>query len=152
MGNTAIAVFHNALNTGTVSANSYCSGIMGKTTFGVIALNRNFGTVNGNGKYVAGIVGLSGNNTMIHYCANYGDINNDKDDITAGIIGEVGDPREWSGWDITECVLGSIELVLAVAGPVIAVAGNAAEGVAETLLEIAEIGEKIVDIALIPAD
>lgn len=158
VGTSSISVVHNALNTGSVEAKSYSSGIIGKTSFGSIALNRNFGAVTGNGKYVAGIVGLSGNNTMIHYCSNYGYIKNNKDDITAGIVGEVGDPREWSGWDIAECVIGSVELALSVAGPVLALSGAAVEAAGEVshgiemILEIAEIGEKVVDAVLIPVD
>lgn len=155
VGTSSISAIHNALNMGSVDAVSYSSGIVAKTTFGAIALNRNFGTISGNGKCVAGIAGLAGNSTVIHYCSNYGDIINKKQDVTGGIVGEIGDPRDWSARNTTDCVMGGEHLVKSVSGPVIAFIKNAIKDAGlltevGTFVGITESGENTVDEVLLP--
>lgn len=48
------------------------------------------------------------------------------------MIGEIGDPKEWSAMNIVSCVLGSVECVLGILGPVIAVTGGALEKATST--------------------
>ena len=64
---------------------------------------------------------------MINYCCNTGFIQNGGKGPTGGLVGEIGDPREWSAMNIVSCVLGSVECVLGLLGPVIAVTGEALE-------------------------
>jgi len=142
VGNTSIAVAHNAVNKGTVTGHNYCSGIVGKTTWGSIALDHNYGKVNGSGSHTAGILGLAGNNTIIHYCGNFGAVAGTGSGPAAGIVAEIGDPREWSAMNITECVIGSLELVMVIAGPAIAIAEHFIEATAEGIavaLKVTEI-------------
>lgn len=127
VGNTSIAVAHNAVNTASVNGRDYVSGIVGKTTFGSFALDDNFGDVNGTGHHAGGIVALAGNNTIIHYCGNHGNIFNSAGKHMGGLVGEIGDPREWTGWNIAECVVGAAEIVFALAGPMITFAEHALE-------------------------
>lgn len=127
VGTTSIAVAHNAVNTGDVTGGSYTSGIVGKTTWGSVALDHNYGTITGSGSHTAGIIGLAGNNTIVHYCGSMGKICGVGGGPSAGIVAEIGDPREWTGMNIAECVIGSVEIVAALAGPVIAVVSGIIE-------------------------
>ena len=90
---------HNAINTGAVEGTDYVSGIIGKTGFGSVALNHNYGNISASGSHTAGILGLGGNNTIIHYCGNFGDISNPSGKYIGGIVGEIGDPREMDGYE-----------------------------------------------------
>ncbi|WP_165157589.1 hypothetical protein [Parabacteroides sp. ZJ-118] len=127
VGNSSIAVVHNALNGGKVTGSSAESagGIVGKTTWGALFATQNFGDLAVNARYAGGIIGLAGNYTMVNYCCNAGFVQNSGDGPTGGLVGEIGDPREWSAMNIASCVLGSAECVLGVLGPVIAVTGKA---------------------------
>ena len=129
VGNTSIAVIHNVLNQGTINANSgHCAGgIVGKTTWGAIFACQNYGDMKVSANYAGGVIGLAGNYTMVNYCSNLAKVHNLGKGPTGGVIGEIGDPREWSAMDIVSCVLGSVECVLGVAGPMIAVSGKALE-------------------------
>ena len=109
---------HNAINTGAVEGTDYVSGIIGKTGFGSVALNHNYGNISASGSHTAGILGLGGNNTIIHYCGNFGDISNPSGKYIGGIVGEIGDPRKWTAMNIAECVVGSIEIIMSVASSV----------------------------------
>lgn len=126
-GNSSVAVIHNSVNTGSVEGERYISGIAGKTTWGSFALDQNYGPVKGKSGITAGVVGLAGNNTVVHYCANYGEISGPSDRPVGGIVGEIGDPRKWTAMNIAECVVGSLECVMAVAGPVLAITESAFE-------------------------
>lgn len=141
VGNTSICVAHNAVNSGNVNGNTHVAGIVGKATWGSLAFDHNMSRVEGNGHHVAGVLGLAGNNTMVHYCGNFGEICNLGDGPTAGLIAEIGDPRQWTGAQIADCVIGALEAALAVAGPVIGVVGEILESghkVAVTVLEVTE--------------
>lgn len=152
VGNTSIVVAHNAVNSGTVTGGSYCSGIVGKTTWGSVALDHNYGKVTGSGSHTAGILGMAGNNTIIHYCGNFGTISGSSDGLTGGIVAEVGDPRKWSAMNITECVVGSLEIVMAFAGPTIAVVEHVVEEASETAAIILKVTEFAADAILVKTD
>ncbi len=154
VGNTSIAVVHNALNTGKVSGQNVESagGVIGKTTWGAIFATQNFGDMDVNANYAGGIVGLAGNYTMVNYCCNTGFIQNSGKGPTGGLVGEIGDPREWSTMNIVNCVLGGVDCVLGILGPVIAVTGEALEGAASTagkvfgkIVHVLHITETVVD-------
>lgn len=157
VGNTSIAVVHNALNSGTVSdVNSHAAGgIIGKTTWGSIYNSQNLGAMNVTADYAGGVIGLAGNYTVINYCLNAGKIANNSEGPTGGIVGEIGDPREWEPLDIANCVIGAIECVLGAAGPLIAITEEALEGATGVLkfLKIAMVvGEKVLDGSTIAYD
>ncbi len=152
VGNTSIAVAHNAVNIGNVTGGSYCAGIVGKTTWGSIAIDHNYGNVTGRGSHTAGIMGLAGNNTIVHYCGNFGTVAGSGSGTAAGIVAEIGDPRVWTAMNITECVVGSLELVMAVAGPVIAIAEHAVEGVAKGVAIALKVSEITFDSILTATD
>lgn len=141
-GASSIAVIHNAVNGGRINADSHVAGIIGKCTWGSLAVCQNVGEIVATSGWGAGIAGLVGNNTVINYCANFGAINGGNG-WTGGIVADVGEPREWTGWDIAECVVGSLECVAAFAGPCLAVVEGAVEGV-----HAAAIAIKIVDISM----
>ena len=117
---------------------------------GIVATVQNAGTVKASGHHAAGIAGLSGNNTIIHYCANTGEINGTSN--TAGIIGEIGDPRKWSAANIADCVVGSLEVVMAFLGPAMSMTSMAIHGTAHVAAIGIHITETLVDAALILTD
>ncbi len=138
VGNTSIAVVHNVLNSGNVNAaSSHCAGgVIGKTTWGAVFACQNYGDMKVSADYAGGVIGLAGNYTMVNYCSNLANIHNSGKGPTGGVIGEIGDPRKWSAMDIVGCVLGSVECVLGVAGPLIAVTGDALKGSASTTAKV----------------
>lgn len=139
-GNSSLAVVHNALNTGRVNGSNYISGILGKTTWGALAFDYNYGRVTATGSHTAGVIGLAGNNTCVHYCGNMGEITGGSGP-TGGIIAEIGDPRKWTAAQIADCVVGSVEIAMSLAGPMISVASTVIEEghkIAATLLEVSE--------------
>lgn len=119
-GHTSLSVIHNTINNGAINGNNYVSGISALSNSGVYANCQNFGKITATGSNAAGIVGLSGNNTMIHYCGNFNQISGENSPV-GGIVGEIGDPREWSALNICEIVFGSTEIVLSFLGPTCAI-------------------------------
>lgn len=150
-GASSLAVIHNSANSGNVDGDAYIAGIVGKTTWGSLAINQNTGPVNATRGNAGGITALAGNNTILHYCANYGDITASSSHIAGGIAAEMGDPRKWTGLNIAECIIGSAEIVMAFAGPVLAVAEHALE-LAESIEIIIKLVETSVDVCLQGAD
>lgn len=146
VGNTSIVVVHNAVNSGDISGGSYSSGIVGKTTWGSVALDHNYGKVTGGGSHTAGVIGLAGNNTIVNFCGNFGEVTGSG--LAGGIVAEIGDPREWSAMDITECVVGSLEIVMAFAGPTIAIAEHAIEASAKGVAITLKLSEVVADAVL----
>lgn len=143
VGNASVCVAHNNVNNGDIIGVDYTAGIVGKSTFGSIALNDNYGYVTATGNNTAGIVALSGNNVIIHYCSNFGKVENTAGQHIGGIVGEIGDPKKWTGWQIAECVIGSLEIAMAVVGPAISIAAPLIEESAHAvsaLLEFSEVG------------
>ena len=140
-GNTSVAVIHNSLNAGKVTANKAdcVGGVVGKSTWGTIFTTQNFGEVNTTANYVGGIVALAGTQSVLNYCCNAGNITNSGNGITGGLVGEMGDPREWTTMNTINCIIGGIECVLGIAGPVIACTG-------ESLKEGGELAKKVTDV------
>lgn len=139
-GGASVAVMHNSVNGGSVEGGGNVAGILGKCTWGSLAILQNGGRVSGGSGNTAGIVALAGNNTIINYCANYGVINGPASAKVGGIAGEIGDPRKWTGMAIAECVIGTLECVMGLVGPCIAIAEESiamAEGV-EIAIKLAE--------------
>lgn len=125
-GHTSLSVIHNTINNGTINGNNYVAGISALSNSGVYANCQNYGKISAIGTNAAGIVGLSGNNTMIHYCGNFNQISGGSSPA-GGIVGEIGDPREWSALNICEIVFGSAEIVLSFLGPTCAIIEEAFE-------------------------
>lgn len=151
-GSTSIAVAHNAINIGKISGADYVAGIVGKTAFGSLALNHNYGEVNGTGTHLGGITALAGNNTIIHYCGNYGALKSTGSGPVGGIVGEIGDPRKWTAMNIVECVIGSAEIAMAGFSAIMAVAGHSIAALSETLEVFLHISETMTDCGLLTVD
>lgn len=150
-GNSSVGVIHNTVNSGIVSGHGYVGGIIGKTTWGSIANNQNLGVVNASGGKAGGILALGGNNTMIHYCSNFGSVISGQKGSVGGIVGEIGDPRQWTALNVVECVIGSMEIVMGMAGPVLAIVEETV-GIAEVAEIVIEIVEKGMEISLLTSD
>lgn len=144
VGQVSVSAIHNANNFGNVQGNANVGGIAGKVTYGSFAINTNFGNVTAQSNYAGGIFGRSGNQSMLHYCGNYGAVTLSGNGAVGGLIGEIGDPREWSGWDITEVVLGSLELVTAVGGAAFCIA----ETIGAKAVEAIHISHTVAEICL----
>ena len=141
VGNASVCVAHNNINEGAVSGVDYTAGIIGKYTFGSIAINDNFGDISATGSHTAGIVALAGNNTIIHFCTQNSKVDNPGGRHVGGIVGEIGDPKEWSGWNIAECVVGAAEIAMSVVGPAISIAMPFIEESVHTLSALLEFSE-----------
>ena len=150
-GNASVAVIHNSVNGGDVQGASYVAGILGKCTWGSLAIDQNMGKVNGSSGNTAGVLSLAGNNTVVHYCANFGEVTGPSSHPVGGIIAEIGDPRKWTAMNIAECVVGSLECVMAVAGPVLAVVEGTVE-MAEAVEIIIKIVETSIEVSLQTTD
>ncbi|MBQ9077584.1 MAG: hypothetical protein IJY31_07085 [Muribaculaceae bacterium] len=136
-GYTSLAVIHNTVNTANVSGGSYVSGIVGKSNMGSFAMCQNLNSIKGSGSYIGGIVGLTSDNTIIHYCGNFSTIEGGPEAI-GGIVGKIGEAHEMSGLNIAECVFGSVEIVLSFMGPFFAVI-ESATSVSHTVCHALEI-------------
>ena len=161
VGNSSVAVAHNAINTGNITApDAECvGGVVGKATWGAVFACQNLADLRVKAAYAGGILGLAGNYTVVNYCFNGGSLYNTGSGPTGGIAGEIGDPREWSADNIISCVLGGTECVLGVLGPVIAVAGeafsegaSAAAHVLHKLTHVLHIAESGLDWILMATD
>lgn len=111
-GNTSIAVVQNTVNVGNVSGNSRVGGLIGKMVNSSITLSQNFAKITAQDGYIGGIVGLSGDNVILHYNSNHGLLVCNGKNPVGGIAGEVGDPRKWSNLDITYCVYGAMDMIM----------------------------------------
>lgn len=141
-GAASLAVIHNSVNEGQVNADTRTGGIIGKCTWGSVAVCHNTGSISASSGDVGGIAGLAGNNTVIHYCGNFGNIDTSSGNA-GGIVGSIGEPRHWSGLDIAECVVGTLECVMAIAGPSLAFIEGAVE-----MAEAVEITIKLVETSM----
>ena len=139
VGCTSIAVVHNTANSGDITGHSYTAGNIGKTVLGSIAMSHNYGKISGSGNTCAGVLALAGNNTIVNNCGNFAEVTSTGSGAVGGVVGEIGDPRKWTAMNIAECVIGSLELVMSVAGPVISVVAEAAHGIG-AFLEVGELG------------
>lgn len=150
-GASSVAVIHNSVNGGDVTGATYVSGILGKCTWGSLAVDQNLGAVTGTTGNTAGVLSLGGNNTIVHYCANFGTVNGPSSHPVGGIVAEIGDPRKWTAMNIAECVVGSAECIMAFAGPVLAIVESAFE-IAETAEVIIKVVETSIELALQTSD
>lgn len=116
LGTTPVSAVHDVANFGKILGDSNVGGIIGKVNEGSYASNVNLGEVTGKRGSVGGIIGKSGNQSMVHHCGNFGKMRLEGNGNLGGIVGEVGDPREWSGMDIANVVIASVEMALSVAG------------------------------------
>lgn len=148
-GCTSIAVIHNALNSGKITGADFTAGIVGKTQFGSLSLDQNYGEINASGSNTGGITALAGNNTIIHYCNNYGNINSTGSGPVGGLVGEIGDPRKWTAMNTTECIIGSMEVIMGFVGPLMAVSGHSIAALSESLEVFLHISEVTTDSALL---
>lgn len=139
VGCTSIAVVQNTANAGDITGHSYTAGSIGKTVLGSVALCHNYGNIYGSGNTCAGILALAGNNTIVNNCGNFAPVTSTGNGAVGGVVGEIGDPRKWTAMNIAECVVGSMELVMSVAGPIISVVAEAAHGIG-VFLEVGQLG------------
>ena len=87
---------------------------------GSLAINHNYGIIDGKGSHAGGIVGLGSNCTMINYCGNHGTIKSSSGESVGGIVGEIGDPSNWTLKNTANCILGTIEITMGIIGPAFA--------------------------------
>ncbi len=113
-------ILHAAVNTGDVSGNTHVGGMAGYTPFNQIFLCNNYGKISalGSTANLGGIAGTAGNNSAISYSGNYGYLENmrgrnDKNGNVGGIVGLLGEQREYSAGDIVSIVIGSVTIVAA---------------------------------------
>ncbi|MBO5272536.1 MAG: hypothetical protein J6B30_06950 [Muribaculaceae bacterium] len=144
-GHTSLSVIHNSISTGAINGRNYVAGISALSNSGVYTNCQNYGMINATGSHAAGIVSLSGNNTIIHYCGNHNKVSGANSPV-GGIAGEFGDPREWSPINIAEVVFGSAEIALAFLGPTFAVIEHAKNvtGTAKYIMKGVELGIEMV--------
>ncbi len=151
-GCTSIAVIHNAINVGKIKGTDYTAGIVGKTQFGSLALDQNYGELEASGSYTGGITALAGNNTIIHYCNNYGNITSTGSGPIGGLVGEIGDPRKWTAMNTAECIIGTMEMAIAFVGPLMAISEHSIAALSEVLEVFLHISEVATDSALLFSD
>jgi len=114
IGTTSVSAIHITTNFGNITGRKNVGGIAGKVQEGSFAINTNFGDIKATDNWAGGIFGKTGNQSMIHYCGNFGKITLDGSGNIGGIAGEIGDPRKWDGWDIAEVVIGAAEIVVSI--------------------------------------
>lgn len=142
VGSTSICSASNAVNSGIIRGRNYVAGIIAKTSMAIAATCHNFGQISATGHHSGGITGLCGNNTIIHYCGNFSEVGGSKQ--VGGIVGEIGDPRKWSGANIADCVVGGLEIAFAVLGPALSATSMAIHSTAH----VAAIGLHILELSL----
>lgn len=144
VGYTSIAGVHNSLNKGSVSGTGdYVAGIVGKTSMGSLADSQNYGSISAEGSHAAGIVGYAENNTVIHYCGNFGAIEGMQEPV-GGIVAEMGREKELSALNIAEITFGAVQMFAAFLGPVLSVAHMATSGFLSTFLLLTEVAIDVV--------
>ena len=139
IGASGMAVVHNCLNTGSIEAEefddgSYSGGIIGKADMISAAMCQNYGTLTSKGTHLGGIVGLGGATSVIHQCANFGDVKTASSGAVGGIVGELGTPEDWGPANKAMVAMGVIETVFAFAGPIVGYCtSSASKGLKYTL-------------------
>lgn len=115
VGKSSLSMIHNSVNTGVITGTNYVAGIAALANSAVLATCQNYGKIKGEGTHAAGILGLSGNNTMVHYCGNHNSIVGANSPV-GGIVAEIGNPREWTASNICDIVFGAADIVASFAG------------------------------------
>lgn len=139
IGASGMAVVHNCLNTGSIEAEefddgSFSGGIIGKADMISAAMCQNYGTLTSKGTHLGGIVGLGGATSVIHQCANFGDVKTASSGAVGGIVGELGTPEDWGPANKAMVAMGVIETVFAFAGPIVGYCtSSASKGLKYTL-------------------
>jgi len=150
VGRTSVGLVENSINTGDVFGRNYTAGIVGKCYLGSFAINQNYGNIIGSGGYTAGILALGGNNTMMNYCSNHGNIGygasrfitrSGASGPMAGIVAEIGDPSEWTNMDTFNCVLGATEMALGFLGGAVFSGMEATGGARIVVLAIKDLAD-----------
>ena len=91
----------------------------GQIQSGSLALNVNMGKISGS-TYIGGMAGIAGGCLSMNYCANLADV--EGNGYIAGLIGEVGDSREWTEAEKRSAIFATIELGLSVFNTVVGIA------------------------------
>lgn len=150
LGNASIASISNVANFAMVSAPMLCGGLAGQIIVGSIALNTNLGNISSTGDYAGGMIGRAGNTLAMNYCANFSTVKGDS--YIGGLIGKVGSPREWTGWDTAGLVLASVEAVIgigsAVFGTLFGLVPGAIKALAKPVQKVAEIVINVVFLSI----
>ncbi len=116
LGFSPISALCNCVNSESVSGHDYVAGIVAQSTWGSMALNQNYGAVEASGNCAAGIAALVGDNVIINYCENGGNIMvRGSEPKAGGVVGELGVPNEWDAERIAGVVIGGLECITAVA-------------------------------------
>lgn len=111
-GKGAIVVTRNAVNEGEVKGTSRIGGLVGQVMSGSVTLCQNMGDITADDGYAGGVIGVMGDNGLVHYCTNYASLKSSGNNPIGGIVGEIGDPRTWSKLDITYCIYGAVDMVM----------------------------------------
>ncbi len=114
VGFAPISALCNCVNSATVFGHEYVAGVVGQSTYGSLALNQNYGLIEAE-NYAAGIAAMAGDNIIINYCENGGDILvTGSDSYAGGVVAKLGVPSEWDKSRIAGVVCGSLEVVTAI--------------------------------------
>ena len=115
VGYAPISALCNCVNSASVLGNEYVAGVVGQSTYGSLALNQNYGSIEAE-NYAAGIAALVGDNIIINYCENGGDIMvRGSEPNAGGVVAKLGVPSEWDASRIAGVIIGSLEVVTALA-------------------------------------
>lgn len=141
VGKSSLSMIHNSVNTGVITGTNYVAGIAALANSAVLATCQNYGEIKGKGTHAAGILGLSGNNTMVHYCGNHNSIVGANSPV-GGIVAEIGNPREWTPSNICDVVFGAADIVASFAGVGFAIyeAVGVAGKTVKTIVKAVDIG------------
>ena len=115
LGISPVCAIHNAVNNGAVVGNEdFVAGIAANVIMGSLTCTQNFATVSSAGSYVGGLVGLAGTYFISHYCANMGNVSSTMPEAKiGGLVGEIGDPKDWKFSDTFKILLSSAGAVFA---------------------------------------
>lgn len=156
----SLSVIYNAVNGGSVSTKctdgGTIGGIISKSDWGTLLTCQNYGDISGGAYHMGGVVALAGNYSMMNYCSNAGALtSSNTSGIVGGVVGELGDQREWSGENIAACVLGAFDVLMGVVGAGLLIIEDVAGvivGAAETAMKVIHFSEITGDIIITLGD
>lgn len=103
VGYAPVSGFSLSYNAAEVTGDSRVGGICGATHFSSTYLTHNYADVASNGGYAGGIFGKGGNNVLVNYCGNFGNISSSQDNNpVGGLVGELGKPKVYDDEDIVD--------------------------------------------------
>lgn len=135
LGSAPVASICNTINFATITAQTICGGIAGEIIIGAAALNINLGDVASVGDFAGGMMGRVGNSFIMNYCANFANITGNHS--IGGLIGKVGNAREWTKQDTRAIILAVAEAGVSVASTLV---GGAVGGIVGKIGSIGKIG------------